>query len=97
VNSPWQNPLPTGEGTKNQVVIYFYSDFWIPITNFCLSEAIALYQKALFKGKEIVVFPTGLDLETKNILLTKSSRWQDEICLNQFKEQHCLQSISTFH
>jgi hypothetical protein len=49
----------------------------------------------LFKGKEIVVFPTGLDLETKNILLTKSSRLQDELCLNQLKEQHCLQSVST--
>jgi hypothetical protein len=34
-------------------------------------------RKALLKGKEILVFPTGLDLETKNILLTESP-WEPD-------------------
>jgi hypothetical protein len=44
-----------------------------------LSEAIALYRKGMIKGKEIFVFPPGLDLETKNILLSQSRSWQDEL------------------
>ena len=71
MDSPWQNPLPTGEYTARKVVVYFYSERWIPIAYFCLSEAITLYRKALPKGKEIVVFPAGLDLEAKNILSTE--------------------------
>jgi len=54
VDSPWQNPLPIGADAKNKVVVFFYSEFWIPVSSFCLSEAIALHQKAFFKGKEIV-------------------------------------------
>ncbi len=72
MGSVWQLPLPQGDYTTIRVVVYFYSDRWIPITCFCLSEAIALYQKALVKGKELFVFPPGLDLETENILLTES-------------------------
>ena len=70
--SPWQLPLPTGECTTVRVVVCFYSDRWIPISCFSYSEAIALYHKALLKDMEILVFPTDLDLETKNILLTES-------------------------
>ena len=77
MGSLWQLPLPAQEDTTLPVVVYFYSDFWIPITCFCLSEAIALYRKALLKGKEILVFPTGLDLETENILLTESP-WEPD-------------------
>lgn len=76
--SDWQNPLPSKENTTSQAVVYYYSDFWIPITCFSYSEAIALYQKALRQGKKILVFPSGLNLETKNILLTKS-HWHDEL------------------
>jgi hypothetical protein len=75
MGSPWQNSLPLGECTRSQVVVFFYSDRWIPIPYFCLSEAIELYHKALYKGKKILVFPTGLKLETKNILLDASSAW----------------------
>jgi hypothetical protein len=78
VDSPWQTPLPTGEYITSQVVVYFHSEFWIPITCFCLSEAIALYHKALLKGQELLVFPPGLNLETKNILLSEAPDWQDK-------------------
>jgi len=79
VVSPWQLPLPSGNYTTLQVVVYFYSDRWIPIPCFCLSEALALYRKALRQGKEIVVFPPGLNLETKNILLTDSPCWLNDL------------------
>ncbi len=82
MGSLWQLPLPAEEDTALPVVVYFYSDLWIPITCFCLSEAIALYRKALLKGKEILVYPAGLDLETKNILLTESS-WEPDKPLSQ--------------
>ena len=68
MSSPWQNPLPVGEEAKNRVVVYFHSDLWIPMTCFCLNEAISLYRKAMRHDKEIFVFPLGLDLETQNIL-----------------------------
>ncbi len=73
MSSPWQNPLPLAEHTASPVIVYFYSDRWIPIQFFCLSEAIALYRKALRQGKELVVFPSGLKIETANILVTKFS------------------------
>lgn len=76
MDSPWQNPLPIDDHTNRQVVVYFHSDFWIPITCFGLSEAIALYRKALQRGKELFVFPPGLNLETKNILLPETIIWQ---------------------
>ena len=72
MNSPWQTPLPTGEYITYQVVVYFHSEFWIPMTCFCLSEALDLYHKALLKGKKLLVFPLGLNLETKNILLSEA-------------------------
>jgi hypothetical protein len=78
MDSPWQNPLPIDDHTTRQVVVYFHSGFWIPITCFGLSEAIALYRKALLRGKEIFLFPPGLNLETKNILLSQSLEAQDQ-------------------
>lgn len=54
--------MPLEENTRERVVVYFYSDRWIPITCFCLAEAIALYRKALRLGKEILVFPLDLDV-----------------------------------
>ena len=77
--SPWQNPLPYGEESTNRVVVYFYSDRWIPMTCFCLNEAISLYRKAMVHNKELFVFPLGLDLETKNILSSESSRLPSEV------------------
>jgi hypothetical protein len=79
VVSAWQLPLPEREYATLRVVVYFYSDRWIPITCFSYTEALALYRKALLKGKEIFLFPTGLDLETKNILLAESSGKPDKL------------------
>ena len=81
MGSLWQLPLPAQEDTTLPVVVYFYSDFWIPITCFCLSEAIALYRKALRQGKEICVFPLGLQLETKNILAGEASALPGEFAV----------------
>ena len=78
MNSPWQNPLPIDDDTTHQVVVYFHSELWIPITCFGLSEAIALYRKALVRGKELFVFPPGLNLEARNILLPEFGEWQNE-------------------
>lgn len=63
--SPWRNPIPRAEHTKNPVVVYFYSDRWIPLTCFSLAEAIALYRKALFLGKQILVYPAHVDPSTQ--------------------------------
>ncbi len=79
VSSPWHNPLPQGDYTSRRVVVYFYSNQWIPITCFRLSEAITLHQKALLQGKELFVFPPGLNLETKNILASESSVLSGEL------------------
>jgi hypothetical protein len=79
MNTPFQNRLPLEDYAKSRVVVYFYSDRWIPISCFKLTEAIALYRKGMIKGKEIFVFPPGLELETKNILLSQSPSLQDEL------------------
>lgn len=81
MTSPWQNPLPLGQDANSPVVVFFYSDRWIPITCFCLNEAIALYRKALRQGKEICVFPLGLQLETKNILAGEASALPGEFAV----------------
>lgn len=49
------------------VVVYFYSNSWIPMKCFSLAEAIELYRKALLLGKKIIVYPAGLDPYTKKI------------------------------
>ncbi len=79
MRSPWQLPLPDEEYATRPVVVYFYSDRWIPMTCFCLNEAISLYRKGLLQGKKISVFPAGLDLETENILLTEASCLPDKL------------------
>lgn len=78
MRSPWQNPLPLGKEANHPVVVFLYSDRWIPVTCFCLNEGIALYRKAMRQGKEVFVFPLGLELETKNILSHESSRLPSE-------------------
>jgi hypothetical protein len=65
--SPWRNPLPLEDHTKSPVVTYFYSENWIPMTCFSLTEAIALYRKALFLGKEILVYPADVDFYTPSL------------------------------
>ncbi len=65
--SPWSNPIPLKEYAKHPVVVYFYSDKWIPITCFSLAEAIALYRKALSLGKEILVYPPNLELGAQSL------------------------------
>lgn len=65
--SPWRNPLPLGDHTTSPVIVYFYSDRWIPMTCFSLAEAITLYRKALSLGKEILVYPPALDPFTERV------------------------------
>lgn len=59
--SPWQNRIPLEEYTERPVVIYLYSDRWIPIKGFSLAEALTLYEKAVKLGKKILVYPSELD------------------------------------
>ena len=65
VVSPWRNPVPLKEFGRHPVVVYYHSDRWIPIAGFSLAEAIVLYQKSQFLGKEILVYPPNLDLCTQ--------------------------------
>ncbi|HAA30922.1 MAG TPA: hypothetical protein DCE56_28495 [Cyanobacteria bacterium UBA8553] len=65
VVSPWRNPVPLKEFGRHPVVVYYRSDRWIPIAGFSLAEAIGLYRKARFLGKEILVYPPNLDLCTQ--------------------------------
>lgn len=66
--SPWRNPLPLTENQQTSVVIYFYSEVWIPISCFSLAEAIALYKKARILGKEILIYPPDLCPYTQTTL-----------------------------
>jgi hypothetical protein len=65
VVSPWKNPIPLGEYERTPVVVFFYSNRWIPMKCFSLAEAIALYHKALDLGKEIIVYPPDFDPYTQ--------------------------------
>ncbi|MBD2018137.1 hypothetical protein H6F96_29755 [Microcoleus sp. FACHB-53] len=65
VVSPWRNPIPLGEDETTPVVVFFYSNRWIPMKCFSLAEAIALYHKALDLGKEIIVYPPHFDPYTR--------------------------------
>lgn len=65
VVSPWRIPIPVEEYTMSPVVVYFYSNRWIPMKCFSLTEAIELYRKALSLGKEIIVYPPDLDPYTQ--------------------------------
>ncbi len=88
VASAWQLPLPEAEYATLRVVVYFYSDRWIPITGFSYSEALALYRKALLRGRKIFLFPIGLNLETKNILLCESLSWKPDTFASQIAYKH---------
>ncbi len=68
LTSPWRNPLPLAEYNHYSVVVYFYSEVWIPISCFSLAEAIALYKKALVLGKEILIYPADLCPYTQTTL-----------------------------
>ncbi len=61
VISPWRNPVPLEEYQMSPVVVYFYSNRWIPMKCFSLGEAIELYHKASCLGKKIIVYPPDLD------------------------------------
>ncbi len=61
VISPWQTPLPCTEYTTHKVVVYYYNGRWIPIMFYKLSDAIALHRKARQEGKEIYIFPAGMN------------------------------------
>jgi hypothetical protein len=61
VVSPWRTPIPLKEYHMSPVVVYFYSNEWIPMKCFSLGEAIALYRKASLLGKKIIVYPPYLD------------------------------------
>jgi len=65
VVSPWRNPIPLGEDETTPVVVFFYSNRWIPMKCFSLAEAIALYHKALDLGKQIIVYPHHFDPYTQ--------------------------------
>jgi hypothetical protein len=61
--SPWKTPLPLESYSSAKVVIYFYNDNqWVPIKHCYLLKAVELYQNTkTVLGKEIFLFPPGLD------------------------------------
>ena len=61
VDSSGSIPLPLKEYAMSRVTVYFYSDGWVPIKYCSLKKAILLHQKAKLEGKEIFLFPIGLD------------------------------------
>jgi hypothetical protein len=69
--SPWRIPIPLEEYLRIPVVVYFFSDRWIPISCFSFAEAMALYRKALFLGKQILVYPPQVNPYTQ--LLSEKS------------------------
>jgi len=52
------------------IVVCYHSAHWIPLTCFSYSEALRLSRKASLKGKELLLFPAGLNIENQNILLS---------------------------
>ena len=72
--SPWQSPLPIGEHQNSPVVIYFYSDQWVPMIFSRLAEAIALHRQILDNsGKEIFIFLSHLDPRDSYTLTSNNS------------------------
>jgi len=61
VISPWSSPLPLEEYASKRVVVYFYSGRWIPIMSYGLADAITFYWTAKRSGKEIYIFPRGIN------------------------------------
>lgn len=54
-------PLPLKEYAMSRVIVYFYTDRWVPIKFCSLEKAILLYHKANLEGKEILLFPADID------------------------------------
>ena len=67
VGSLWHVPLPLESSKNSRVVVYFYNDRWFPITFYTLADAIALHHQAVKEGRELVVFPPGLDPRTFDV------------------------------
>lgn len=61
VNSSSYLPLPLKEYAMSRVIVYFYSNGWVPIKYCSLQKAILLYYKAKLEAKEIFLFPVDLD------------------------------------
>ncbi len=78
MNSRWQLPLPLGKDETVNVIVCYHSNQWIPLTCFCYSEALVLSRRASLKGKELLLFPAGLNLENENILLSEFSCCQTQ-------------------
>jgi len=57
VISSCHNPLPLDNSTSHHVVVCCYQGRWIPILLYPLKDAIALRQKALSFGKDLLVCP----------------------------------------
>lgn len=77
--SPWQNSLPLSEYTTQQVVVYFYSDRWVPIMFFSLVAAIQLHQKAQQAGSELFIFLVNLNPDAFESSDPKSSLSEDNV------------------
>ena len=71
VGSLWHVPLPLGNSKNSRVVVYFYNDRWFPITFYTLADAIALHHQAVREGRELVVFPPGLEPRTFDAFSTQ--------------------------
>ena len=67
MGSLWHVPLPLGSSKNSRVIVYFYNDRWLPITFYTLADAIALHYQAAREGRELVVFPPGLDPRTFDV------------------------------
>ncbi len=82
MDSCWQLPLSLGKDETLKVVACYHSNQWIPLICFSYSEALALSRRASLKGKELLLFPAGLNLEKQNILLAGFSCCQTQLKLN---------------
>jgi hypothetical protein len=71
MDSCWQLPLLSEEDETVDVVVCYHSCQWIPIRCFSYSEALVLSRRASLRGKELLLFPSGLNLENQNILLSE--------------------------
>ncbi len=69
MESPWQVPLPLGEKTRSQVLVYFHDGKWVPTICCPLVDAIELHRKGLIAGSEFFVFPPDLNLANSPIPL----------------------------
>ena len=80
MDSCWQLPLLWEEDETVEVVVCYHSNHWIPITCFSYSEALVLARKASLRGKELILYPCGLNLENQNILLSDRCCCQTQFC-----------------